>query len=412
MIPAAPRRMQELSNHLPRERPRRPFPAWTLALTLVAAGARDGSPESTGRAEPAGAARVTIRVERALAHPIPATTSGAIAVGNLESRVRAVEARLARRADDPRAIADLTDLLLARAQYLGRLGDYERAARLSEQLVSVSPADSRSWLVRAAARAALHEFEGALADLARAEALGASRAAVAAARADILDASGQTESAVALREEVAVRRPTITTLAALATSRALAGQESEANVLFARALASYRDVSPFPVAWLLVQRGLAWERAGDLDDARAAFALAHERLPAYAAAASGLARLTAADGDHLGAAAILRGLTATSDDPEYVGQRAGELHAVGEAEEADRLRAEAARALDTLVARYPDAFIAKQVRFWLGPGVDPDRGFTLARRYLAARGSTPPALALAAEAALAVQRATETRRRS
>ena len=125
-----------------------------------------------------------------------------------------------------------------------------------------------------------------------------------------------------------------------------------------------------------MQRGLAWERAGDLDDARAAFALAHERLPAYAAAASGLARLTAADGDHLGAAAILRGLTATS------------------------------------VARYPDAFIAKQVRFWLGPGVDPDRGFTLARRYLAARGSTPPALALAAEAALAVQRATETRRRS
>lgn len=384
--------------------------AWALGLLAsLASGcdrgaARAAAPTTTDR--PADRAS---EVARLVGQAIPPTTAGSIAVGNLESQLRSVERRLARHPKDPHALGDLTELVLARAQYLGRLGDYDRAHELANELVSTDAGAARSWLVRASARAALHEFDGALADLDRAAAQGASPAALAAARADVLEATGQTEAALALREQAVSLHKSVTALAALATSRALSGDEAQATALFEQALASYRDVSPFPVAWLLVQRALAWERAGDVEAARAAFALAHERLPAYAAAASGLARLTAASGDHLAAAAILRALVVTSDDPEYVGQFAGELRALGEAAEADRLREEAARRIDDLVARHPDAFIAKQVRFWLGPGGDPERGFAIARRNLATSGSSPPALALAAEAALAAQKAATAR---
>lgn len=384
--------------------------AWALGLLAsLASGcdrgaARAAAPTTTDR--PADRAS---EVARLVGQAIPPTTAGSIAVGNLESQLRSVERRLSQHPRDTHTRAELTELLLGRAQYLGRPGDYDRALALSAELVSDAPAEARSWLLRSSARAALHDFAGASADLDRAAALGASPSAVAAARADLLDATGGTEAALVLREEAAARRPTITSLAAAATSHALAGDEERAKALFSRALHDHRDVSPFPVAWLLAQRALAWERAGDVDAARAAFAVAHERLPAYAAAASGLARLTAASGDHLAAAAILRALVVTSDDPEYVGQLAGELRALGEAAEADRLREEAARRIDDLVARHPDAFIAKQVRFWLGPGGDPERGFAIARRNLATSGSSPPALALAAEAALAAQKAATAR---
>lgn len=382
-------------------RPRQHALAWAFAIFAAAPSGCDRA----RHAQAAAPARATPSVARVLGQPIPNTTSGAIAVRNLESQLRSAERRLARRPTDWRARAELAELVLARAQYLGQVGDHDRALALAEELVPAAPTAARSWMLRGSARAALHDFAGASSDLDRAAALGAPATAVAAARADVLDATGQTEAALALREDVAARHPTITALAALATSLALAGEDGRSRALFTRALADYRDVSPFPVAWLLVQRALVAERAGDLDEARAAFELAHARLPAYAAAASGLARLTAASGGHARAVEILRELLVTSDDPEYLGQLAGELRALGETAEADRLRDHAARALDDLVARHPDAFVAKQVRFWLGPGGDPERGFTIARQNLAAHGSTPPSLALAAEAALAAENA-------
>ncbi|MFN7955808.1 MAG: hypothetical protein U0610_29100 [bacterium] len=339
-----------------------------------------------------------------LGAPIPHTTSGAIAVRNLESQIRASEGLLARSPHEPRVLRDLGELLLARAQYLSRLADYDRAAALAEQLVQLAPKQHESWLLRASTRAAFHRFDDALDDLDRAQALGAAPSALEAARADILDALGQTDAALAHRARVVALRPTITSLAALATAHALGGDEATASRLYAHALASYRDVSPFPVAWLLVQRGLTWERNGDSARAAAAFAAAHERLPAYAAAASSLARLRGHSGDHAGAVEILRSLSVTSDDPEYQGQLAGELRALGLAAEADRLRDQAGRGLDALVALHPQAFVAKQVRFWIGPGGDAERGFALAKSNLE-RDSSTPALALAAEAALAVEKA-------
>src|SRR5262249_18854568 len=168
-----------------------------------------------------------------------------------------------------------------------------------------------------------------------------------------------------------------------ASVRADRGEIEAAEALFIKAQHAYRDVFPFPVAWLYVQQGLMWMREDNLERARALFEAAYTRLPAYAAAQGNLAEVEAALGRREraralfrtwmqegslarawalseaisprrpGAAApphrteaeaaldryeraitLLRPLVYSSDDPEYAGQLARFLGEVGQAEEA------------------------------------------------------------------------------
>src|SRR5256885_1815389 len=56
------------------------------------------------------------------------------------------------------------------------------------------------------------------------------------------------------------------------------GRAEEAKALFLRAPSDYRSVSAFPVAWLFLQEGRFWERAGEAARARAYYQAAYERL--------------------------------------------------------------------------------------------------------------------------------------
>ena len=157
--------------HSPRPttmRPCRLALAWALVAFLGCdRGARPLDRAADARAQPS----LDAELAQLLDAPIPHTTSGAIAVRNLESQIRASEALLTRSPDEPRVLRDLGELLLARAQYLGRLADYDRAAALAERLVALAPKRHETWLLRASAHAALHRFDEALDDLDRAQAL-------------------------------------------------------------------------------------------------------------------------------------------------------------------------------------------------------------------------------------------------
>ena len=91
---------------------------------------------------------------------------------------------------------------------------------------------------------------------------------------------------------------TRTRSAALASVQAQRGDIDEAARIFAEARWSYRDVSPFPLAFLLFDEGAMWMRHGDLGRARALFESALRRLPRYAAARCHLAEVDAALGAH------------------------------------------------------------------------------------------------------------------
>jgi tetratricopeptide (TPR) repeat protein len=328
------------------------------------------------------------------------TTSGVIALVNLQGQIDGLEAQVAAGRLAVSQQADLIDLLTLRGHILGCIADTERAAALAEQLVHDAPADGFAFLARARARATFHCFAEALADLDAAERLGPNGVSLEAERATIFQALGRYDEALSLRRNAAKRRPDFTALGALAVLQAERGEVAEAERLFSEGRRRYQSVSPFPVALLDFQRGLMWLEQDDLQAARTWFAAAQGRLPAYAPALGHLAEVEAALGEREAAISRLRPLTASSDDPEYAAQLAGLLSEAGQAQEARQWRTRAAARYDELMARHPAAFADHAAEFWLTSGADTKRALQLARQNLAIR-QTPRAYALVHRAALA-----------
>ena len=154
--------------------------------------------------------------------------------------------------------------LLARGSTYGRVEDLDLGrAGLGDRSHSRAP-QPEAWLARASARAGLHRFREARADPDRALALGAESDAVAAQRASIALASGEYARALDVARARAAREPGIATSSVLGVVLAETGDGGAAAQEFIRALAAYRDTSPFPVAFVEFRQGLLAERAGDL----------------------------------------------------------------------------------------------------------------------------------------------------
>jgi tetratricopeptide (TPR) repeat protein len=347
-----------------------------------------------------GSTAVTLRTTPAITEDSIRTTDPGIALGNLNAQIAGMEARAATRSLGAAQQADLASLLFSRAQYTGRISDRERALRIAETLVREHPDDPVALLTAARGRAAVHRFTDALADLDRAQAAGASRASTDGARAGILQALGRYDDALAIRARAAQARPDSDSLGALASLRAERGEVDEAARAYADALQSFRDVSPFPLAWLRFDEGLMWMRQGNHEQARALFAAAHRRLPSFAAAQCHLAEMEAAIGNTDRAVELLRPLAERADDPDAAGQLARILAEGGRADEARKWRDAAAARYDVLLARHPEAYADHGAEFWLSAGGDPRRALALAQRNLALR-QTPRAYELVLAAALA-----------
>jgi tetratricopeptide (TPR) repeat protein len=330
------------------------------------------------------------------------TTDGAIAVSNLEAQIEGEERLGQYRPLTVAEQAGIAERIAMHGQFLGRVADYERAEAIADDLVRAAPADPAAFLSRARARSAFHRFGEALADLGEVERLGMPGEGVESLRAAIFQATARYDEALAIRERAAEARPSIGSLTALASVHADRGEIEAAERLFTEAPRLYRDVSPFPVAWLYFQQGAMWMREGELQRARELFAEAHRRLPAYAAAQGHLAEVESALGQHPRAVELLLPLAQTSDDPDYAAQLARILAASGREEEAGPWRAVAAARYDELVARHPEAFADHASEFWLAAGGDPQRALALAQANLKLR-ATPRAYELVLRAALASQ---------
>ncbi len=329
------------------------------------------------------------------------TTDGAIALGNLEAQIDGEEHLGTRGALTVAQRAGIAELIALRGQFLGRVADYERADAIAEELVRDAPQDPKAFLARAGARATFHRFAEALADLDCVEQLGFHGARVATQRAAILQATGHYEQALVIRHQAAQVQPDIRTLAAEASVLADHGEADAAEALFVEAPLHYRDVSPFPLAWLYFQQGLMWMREGRLERARTFFQAAHERLPAYAAAQGHLAEVEALLGNRAGAIALLRPLAECADDPDYAAQLARILGEAGQPDDARRWRDRAASRYDELMARHPAAFADHAAEFWLAAGANPQKALQCAEWNLDLR-KTPRAYELVLQAALAV----------
>ena len=322
------------------------------------------------------------------------TTSGELAVGSLDGQIRTAEKALARTGDIAVG-AQLVDLYGERAQFLGTLEDYDRALALSAQLVRDHPNDGAAHLARASALNCLHRFGEVLTELDLALAEKAKADSVELLRASTYLAMGRSQEAADIFAKANQRYPRLRTLGDEGMARAELGDAPRARGLFQQALQHYRDVSPFPVAWVDFHEAMVEEKLGHTTEAMAFYGDAVARLPEFAAAQGHLAALEAATGKPAQAVARLRGLTRSSD-PEFLGQLAALLPP---AEAAPMVRTVAAR-FDVLLASHPEAYADHAARFWLGPGGDAKKALALAQKNLLVR-QTAEAYELALEAALA-----------
>lgn len=366
-----------------------------LAALLAAAGCRSRSASSSAPPVARAPAHAASKAPAPLSQAELPTTDGAIAVGNLEAQVAAEEDEAKHAPRDAEVRIRLASLLGVRAKYEGRIADRERASELAEEALRLAPERADAWLARADARAGVHRFDDALADLAEAEKRGAPGPRLRAARASILQARGLYEDALALRRAAVAERPTIDALASEAALLAEMGRTKEALPVFDRAVRTYRDVSPFPVAGTWFEEGVALESDGDAKAARAFFQAAHDRLPAYSHAALHLARLLPRDE----ALALLRPFLERADDPEIFAELATLERDAGNAAAADALRDRARARYEALHAAHPEAYADHAGWFWLDVGADAKKALAYGEENLALR-KTPRAYELVLLAAL------------
>jgi tetratricopeptide (TPR) repeat protein len=391
-------------------------PTTALLLTLIYAGvvvAGCRSPAAAPTSSSAGAASAGAS-SPAASSPAAAPTDtvpSATAVHNLSARIHLLEAQLGglgqsatRDVQDRREL--LIGLLMTRAQFLGQLSDYDRALELAEAVGRDGPDDPAALVTRARVRERLHLFADALTDLEAAAARGAPETSIETLRAAIFSAIGREDEAARLLARHNAAYPDVYSLGAEAIATARAGDMARADALFSEARAAYRDVSPFPPAWLDFQQGRVWHDRGDLARARPFYEAARVRVPEYAAATAHLAEVEATAGPegHARAIALLRAVVATSDDPEYSGDLSQFLASDGrEPQEAARLRAVAELGYDRLLALHREAFLDHAARFWLGPGGDPQRAAGLAEENAALRPTSEARALLASARAASAQ---------
>ncbi len=376
---------------------------WSLpaALALLsAAGCTKAAPSQAGDVSQDRSEGLAVSQDAAVASSpelkAPRTTDGAVALGNFDTQIRGTEALLARSPTDAALGRRLVDMLLTRGQFRGTISDYERADTVAAMLVSAHPDSGDAHLARAATLGTFHLFAQSIQEADAAERAKAPSEGVLHVRATAFMAQGRFDEAEALG---IWRDPNMLDVNGLATAAVLAGERgraAESEALFDRARTSYRDVSPFPVAWFDFQRGWLLERKGDRARAKLYFAEAHAALPAFAHAAVHLAAMETPDQGRL----LLEPLLGKSDDPEVDAAYGDALRRLGRPDEAKPFVTRAKSRYEDLLAKHPEAFADHAAAFFLGIGQDPGRALVFAKLNADNR-QTEAALELLLESALA-----------
>lgn len=330
--------------------------------------------------------------------PLPRTSDGAIAAGNLDAMIGGQAKRVESAPGDVSLRAGLVDLLLTRGQFFGTIVDYERASELAESLVREAPQRSESWTARASVNATWHRFDAALEDLRMAERTGAPAKSLARTHASILAATAKLDEAWAAAGSDADPAGDSMALASRALLEGELGRIADMEGDLAAARSRYRDVSPLPLAWMDAMQAAVYEKNGDRVKARAHYTRAVRILPLYAKAAAHLATYETAEG----AVAILTPVAARSDDPEVHAELGDALRRIGREAESQAAVAHARARYEALVTAHPEAFADHAARFYLGAGGEPARALPLAAGN-AARRPTDEALALWLDAAQAAR---------
>ncbi|MEJ7894264.1 MAG: tetratricopeptide repeat protein [Solirubrobacteraceae bacterium] len=329
--------------------------ALAFGATLAALALADGEPPRSG--VPAADA------------PDPASTDGRIA-----SQQAAVRAK----PGEPDGYVLLAASYLQKVRETGDAGYYDRARAAVDRALALDPGNAGALTERGALRLARHDFDGALAD-----GLAAREAAPAAVRpygvvVDALVELGRYGEAERTLQRMISLKPDLASYARVSYQRELHGDLAGAVKAMELAAAAGGSVAENGAYAGVLLGDLQFTR-GRYGAARTEYSEALDRLPGYAPALAGLARVNAAGGRLAPAIARLREVVTRLPLPQYV-------VALGETELA---------AGEREAARRDFALVRVQQRALGGAGVDTDVELAI---FEADHGSAEQAVVLAERA--------------
>ena len=313
----------------------------------------------------------------------PVTTDGDIAVVNLESARRRSWSKFIQ---DPRrhGIAEaIVENERLTAQLVGDISALDRLESLARQLSQINAESARTALIQAqVASMEARRF------LAGAEHAGAPLEEVSRIRLNIDQACGvDLDGALSARREIATKSGRLEDLVALGALLADLREFADADRIYRQTLREYRDVSPFPVAWVCFQLGMLWAELvprPQADQAAQWYRRAIDCLPRYTKARIHLAEIYALSGRTSDAEALL--LPALeSGDPEARWRLADALISQGRQADAEGHLHAARVAFEALLERHLLAFADHGAEFYAGSGNNSRRAVELARFNVANR---------------------------
>jgi tetratricopeptide (TPR) repeat protein len=309
-----------------------------------------------------------------------ATTRGDIYEANLDSQIQALEKRLATSQQVPARVS-LAGLLYHRFQLLGRVADAERACTLLQQAMEQELLAPGEMLGYARILSGLHEFDTAQQVIDRAAQRGGDPAAISQARQQLISSrelpevralpessqagAGSTEAAPGSSQAAPGDYITAVQQAAKMLEQ---GDLYGSSQLLRMAQDLYADSSPFPLAWIHLQQGVAFLRFQQYEEARVFFAAAHERLPQYYLATEHLAETEALLGNWQRSAELYRQVSEQTNQPAFwhgLQLAESELGNAPAALEAGQL---ADRNYRQLLDEYPLTFADHAVGYYLDTG--------------------------------------------
>jgi hypothetical protein len=320
----------------------------------------------------------------------PPTTDGEIAVINLDSSRQAAWSRFWQWPLRPGIAELILEQEQLSAQFLGDVKALDRCAWLVGELTRVVPDSSCTALIAAHVASMAHRFSEARDHLTRAKALGADTNETRHLELSIDQATGERlDTVLAVRRMRAEESGRLDDLVPLAALLADFGEYDDADRTCVQALRSYRDVSPFALAWLCFQQGQLWgERVPRTEPNLAArwYEKAIEYLPSYAQARVHLAELLLV-GDRASEAEALLLPVASFGNPEACWRLAEVMEAQRKSTESEAQLALARSGFEDLLRRHVLAFADHGAEFYAGLGDDPTRAFELANLNLRNRAT-------------------------
>ncbi len=319
--------------------------------------------------------------------PLPirvSTTNAGLAITNLNSQIASLQKLFSEQPNRFEFRRRLFELLLTRTQFLGSYSDFAQLNKLT----ALAPTSLDEYLLRARYLTVTHQFNDALEMLAAAQRLAPDNKEIK--RKSIPIRLARRQNLAELRTEQLAelkQNRSYGNLVLIAGIEAELGNFEDADSYFEEAIRSYRDTSPFPIAFLYFQRGVMWsEKAGNTTRGHLYYQEAIHYLPQFVAAQVHLVEIAQSSGDTASAIAGLESV-ASAEDPEPRALLGELLRNAGREQEAASYIDTATSAYNELLEKYPLAFADHGAEFFSGPGADPARGLELAKVNLTNRKS-------------------------